>query len=105
MTRDCASVRCMVAYEQAYTVAQVRKPVSHLRGNGTSIDGASVTVTAAPGHRAIGSSARVTAAVLPEPAPAAFITAASAGMARRLGVVRKVLPSPLGMHTLRAGRR
>ena len=75
----------------------------HLWRHGTSMQPASVTVTAAPGQRAMGSRARDTGAPpsAPGAAPCAD-TEPAAGMARRLGVVRYVPLSPLDMHTLRA---
>ena len=64
------------------------------------MEGASETVTAAPGQRDIGSSASMTGLVF-APAAASASPAAAVGTARRFGVDRNVLPSPLDMHTLR----
>jgi hypothetical protein len=64
---------------------------------------ASVTVTAAPGQRAKGRRARLTGDP-PAPGAPSVAKGSATGMARRLGVVRNVLPSPLDMHTLRAAR-
>jgi len=61
------------------------------------MEAASVTVTAAPGQRDIGSSASVTGPGLAPVAPSAL----AAVTASRFGVDRNVLPSPLDMHTLR----